>query len=77
VVKEGDKAYVWKVADNKLAKTPVTLGERDARRGDVVIAGGLSAGERVLRAPSATLVSGQRVELARPAAPAASVAPGA
>jgi RND family efflux transporter MFP subunit len=75
VAKEGDKAYVWKIAGNKLAKTPVTLGERDARRGEVVILQGIAAGDRVLRAPGATLVDGQRVELAKPAAPAASVAP--
>jgi membrane fusion protein (multidrug efflux system) len=77
VVKEGDKAYVWRVAAGKLEKTAITLGERDARRGEVVILGGVAAGDRVLRAPGSTLVSGQRVELAKPAAPAASVAPGA
>jgi membrane fusion protein, multidrug efflux system len=77
VVKEGDKAYVWKLAGNALVKTPVTLGERDARLGNVVIASGLSAGDRLLRAPGSTLVSGQKFELAKPVAPAASVAQGA
>ena len=77
VVKEGDKAYVWKLAGNALVKTPVTLGERDARLGNVVIAAGLSAGDRLLRAPGSTLVSGQKFELAKPVAPAASVAQGA
>ena len=77
VAKEGDKAYVWKIAGSKLAKTPVTLGGRDARRGEVVILQGIAAGDRVLRAPGATLVDGQRIELAKPAAPAASVAPAA
>jgi len=74
VSKEGDKAFVWKITGNKLAKTPVTLGERDARRGEVEILKGVAAGDRVLRAPAATLVDGQHVEFAKPAAPAASVA---
>jgi RND family efflux transporter MFP subunit len=73
VAKEGDRAYVWKIAGDKLAKTPVTLGERDARRGEVEILKGVAAGDRVLRSPGATLVDGQHVEFAKPAAPAASV----
>jgi len=77
VVKEGDKAYVWKLAGNTLAKTPVTLGERDARLGNVVIASGIVSGDRVLRTPGSTLANGQKFELAKPVAPAASVAPGA
>ena len=77
VVKEGDKAYVWRLAGNVLAKTPVKLGERDARLGNVVIVSGIVAGDRVLRTPGSTLTNGQKFELARPVAPAASVAPAA
>jgi membrane fusion protein (multidrug efflux system) len=77
IVKEGDKAYVWRLASNALAKTPVTLGERDARLGNVVILSGIAAGDRVLRTPGSTLANGQKFELAKPAATAASVAPGA
>jgi RND family efflux transporter MFP subunit len=77
IVKEGDKAYVWRLKGNALAKTPVTLGERDARLGNVVIVSGIAAGDRVLRTPGSTLVDGQKIELAKPVAPAASVAPGA
>ena len=77
VVKEGDKAYVWRLAGNALAKTPVKLGERDARLGNVVISSGIAAGDRVLRTPGSTLIDGQKFELARPVAPAASVAPAA
>ena len=77
VVKEGDKAYVWLLSDGALAKKPVTLGERDARLGNVVILSGLAAGDRVLRTPGSTLANGQKFEMAKPAAPAASVAPGA
>jgi membrane fusion protein, multidrug efflux system len=77
IVKEGDKAYVWRLKGNALSKTPVTLGERDARLGNVVIVSGIASGDRVLRTPGSTLVDGQKIELAKPAAPAASVAPGA
>jgi membrane fusion protein (multidrug efflux system) len=77
VVREGDKAYVWQVRGNALAKAPVTLGERDARRGEVVVLTGIATGDRVLRTPGSTLVDGQHIELAKPVAPAASVAPGA
>ena len=76
VVKEGDRAYVWQLAGDALAKKPVTLGERDPRLGNVVIQSGLTAGDRVLRTPSATLASGQKFEMAKAPAPAASVAPG-
>ena len=77
IVKEGDKAYVWKLAARSVVKTPVTLGDRDARLGNVVILSGIAAGDRLLRTPGSELTSGQSFELARPAAPAASVAPGA
>ena len=77
IVKEGDKAYVWRLVDGALAKTPVKLGERDARLGNVVVASGIAAGDRVLRTPGSTLANGQKFELAKPVAPAASVAPGA
>lgn len=77
VVKEGDKAYVWRLSGTALSKAPVTLGERDARLGNVVIVSGIAAGDRLLRTPGTTLVNGQKYELAKPVAPAASVAPGA
>ena len=77
IVKEGDKAYVWRLAGNAIHKVPVTLGERDARLGNVVIVSGIASGDKLLRTPGSTLVDGQKIELAKPAAPAASVAPGA
>jgi RND family efflux transporter MFP subunit len=77
VVREGDRAYVWRLSGTTLVKVPVTLGERDARLGNVVIASGIAVGDRLLRTPGSTLVDGQKYELARPAASAASVAPGA
>jgi len=78
VAREGDKAYVWRLGTgNALAKVPVTLGERDPRLGNVVILSGIAPGDRLLRTPGATLVQGQKFELARPSAPSASVALGA
>ena len=67
VTHEGDNAFVWRVAAGKVSKTPVKLGERDARRGEVVIASGIAGGDQVLRAPGSTLADGQKVELAKPA----------
>ena len=55
----------------------VTLGERDARLGNVVIASGLAVGDRVLRTPGSTLADGEKFEFAKPLAPAASAANGA
>ena len=77
IVREGDRAFVWKLGGDALAKVPVTLGERDARLGNVVVASGVAIGDRVLRTPGSTLTNGQKFQLATPAAPAASVAPGA
>lgn len=77
IVKEGDRAYVWKLGNGAISKVPVTLGERDPRLGNVVIQAGVAVGDRLLRTPGSTLVNGQKFELARPAAPAASVAPAA
>jgi membrane fusion protein, multidrug efflux system len=76
IVKEGDKAYVWRLGKGVLAKAPVTLGDRDARLGNVVVLTGIAAGDRLLRTPGSSLVDGQKYELAKPTAPAASVATG-
>jgi membrane fusion protein (multidrug efflux system) len=74
VVRAGDAVHVWRVKDQALQKVQVQLGERDARRGDFPVKSGLSAGDRILRAPSATLVDGQKVEFA-PAAGSGASAP--
>jgi membrane fusion protein (multidrug efflux system) len=77
IAREGDKAYVWRVAGGKLHKVPVTLGERDARRGEFVITSGIAPGDQLLRTPGSTLADGQRVDLVKPVAGAASAASGA
>ena len=77
IVKEGDKAYVWRLGKGVLAKVPVTLGDRDARLGNVAVLSGIAAGDRLLRTPGSALTDGQKYELAKPTAPAASAATGA
>ena len=79
IVKEGDKAYVWRLGKGVLAKVPVTLGDRDARLGNVAVLTGIVPGDRLLRTPGSALVDGQKYELAKPSAsaPAASAASGA
>lgn len=73
ILREGDSAYVWKLgSDNKLKKTAVTLGERDDRRGEVVIASGLALGDQVLRAPSSNLTDGAAFQRVKPGSGAAS-----
>jgi len=72
VLREGDTAYVWKLAGDKLKKTPVTLGERDERRGEIVIKTGLALGDEVLRNPSSNLKDGAPLQRVKPGAGAAS-----
>ncbi len=70
VVREGDKAYAWKVDGDKLKKVALTLGERDARTGAFMLAGGLAEGDKVLRFPNAALKEGQQVNTGGDARPA-------
>ena len=72
VQRQGDNAYVWKVAGGQLKKVAVTLGERDDRRGEVVIVSGLALGDEVLRAPTGTLTDGAPVQRVAAGAGAAS-----
>ncbi len=78
VQRQGDAAFVWKLQGEQLKKVAVQLGARDARRGEIVVASGLAAGDEVLRAPTDTLSDGQKVQRVKPGAGAASavVAPG-
>jgi membrane fusion protein, multidrug efflux system len=71
LLRAGDAAFVWRVAQGSVTKLPVVLGERDARRGDFPVLQGLTAGDRILRNPGSTLVDGQAIEWARPVAAAA------
>jgi multidrug efflux pump subunit AcrA (membrane-fusion protein) len=69
IVRNGKDTHVWRVGrDGRLAKTPVKLGERDPRTGEMPLRAGLAEGDQVLRHPGSTLVDGQQVELVKSAA---------
>lgn len=72
IVRSAGQTVVWRVKDGRIAKVAVQLGERDERRGEFPVKGGLAHGDVILRNPGATLVEGQKAEFARVAAPAAS-----
>ncbi|MBI5277594.1 MAG: efflux RND transporter periplasmic adaptor subunit [Burkholderiales bacterium] len=74
IVREGDKAWAWRLKDKSIQKVALTLGDRDPRRGDWVVKGGLAEGDRLLRHPVGTLKDGQAVQEALPAASAATAA---
>jgi RND family efflux transporter MFP subunit len=69
LVRNGDKAYAWRIGDGVLQKVDLALGERDDRSGDFVVKRGLAAGDRVLRSPVSALKDGQKVKLVASAAP--------
>ncbi len=77
LVRTGEEAHVWQWQGTQIKKLAVKLGERDSRRGEYPVLGGLSAGDRVLRNPVGTLVDGQAASLADKPAPAAGAATGA
>ncbi len=68
LAREGDKVYAWRLQGGVLQKLSLTLGERDPRRGDFVVLGGLNEGDRLIRNPTAVLKEGQKVELRAAAA---------
>ena len=74
IVREGDRAFAWRLGGKALHKVAVTLGERDPRRGDHVVRAGLADGDRLLRHPIGTLRDGQAVEEAAATAPVAASA---
>lgn len=59
IVREGDRAYAWRLQGGAVRKVALTLGERDPRRGDWTVRGGLADGDRLLRHPLGTLRDGQ------------------
>jgi RND family efflux transporter MFP subunit len=64
LVKEGDRAFAWRLKDRALQKVSLSVGERDARSGDFVLKSGLAEGDTLLRYPTSTLHDGQPVEMA-------------
>jgi len=64
VVRDGDRAFAWRVRDGKLARVALEAGDRDARTGEVVVRRGLDDGDLVVRYPAATLQEGQPAQIA-------------
>jgi len=64
LVRDGDHAFAWRFKDRALQKVSLTIGERDARNGEVVLKSGLAEGDKLLRYPTSVLQDGQPVELA-------------
>lgn len=72
LVRDGDKAFVWRLKDGSVHKVAVVLGERDPRRGDFALRSGVAEGEQLIRNPTSGLKDGQKAQLvaAGAAAPA-------
>ncbi|MFZ6656743.1 efflux RND transporter periplasmic adaptor subunit [Undibacterium sp. TJN19] len=63
LLRDGDKAYAWRVKDGVVKKVSLLVGERDPRRGDIEVRSGLVDGDKVVRNPISTLVDGQKVQM--------------
>jgi RND family efflux transporter MFP subunit len=61
IVRDGEKSFAWRIKGNALQKVTLALGDRDPRRGDYVVRGGIADGDRLLRNPVATVKDGQAV----------------
>lgn len=70
LVRVGEDAWVWRLQGAQVRRVAVKLGERDSRRGEYPVLGGLAAGDRVLRSPGNTLVDGQAAKLTEASSPA-------
>lgn len=78
LLRDNQAVSVWKLDSGQIQRQTVQVGPRDARTGLYPVISGLSAGQRVLRAPNAAVTAAQRyTERAPGAAPAASAASGA
>lgn len=77
IVRNGAQTAVWRVKDGRINTAPVQLGERDERRGEFPLKGGLAEGDVILRKPGSALVEGQQVEFAKAGVMPANGTPGA
>lgn len=68
LVRQGDTGHAWRIAEGRLHKVAVKLGERDTRSGEWPLLAGLQAGDRILRNPGSNLKDGQDVTLTAAAA---------
>lgn len=67
IVRDGDKAYAWRVQGDKLQKATLGVGERDPRSGEFTVKAGLAEGDKVIRYPTAMLKEGQTIQASVPA----------
>ncbi|MRD46579.1 efflux RND transporter periplasmic adaptor subunit [Caenimonas koreensis DSM 17982] len=75
IVRDGERAFAWRVKGATLQKVPLALGERDLRSGDYIVKSGVAQGDQLLRHPVATLKDGQAIAATTSAgAPAAASA---
>lgn len=63
VMRDGEKAFVWRLVDGAVQRQAVEVKPRDVRTGLVVVGAGLSMGDQVLRSPGSKLTEGQRFTL--------------
>lgn len=63
IIREGDNSFVWLISNNKLSKTPVTLGARDPRFGTYQIIAGVKEGDAILRHPVGGVKDGVSVTI--------------
>jgi membrane fusion protein, multidrug efflux system len=69
VVKDGERAFAWRLKKQTLEKVALNIGERDARSGEFVLKSGLVEGDTLLRYPNSALQDGQMVQVGAPAYP--------
>jgi membrane fusion protein, multidrug efflux system len=73
LVRDGDRAYAWRLRNGVLHKVSINLGDLDPRSGQFALAGGLTEGDQLLRYPTSTLRDGQAVELGSRAASSSAI----
>jgi membrane fusion protein, multidrug efflux system len=70
IVRDGEKAFAWRVKSGALQKVTLALGDRDSRSGDYLVRAGIADGDSLLRNPVATIKDGQTVKQVASAATA-------
>jgi membrane fusion protein, multidrug efflux system len=70
IVRDGEKAFAWRVKSGALQNVTLVLGDRDPRSGNYVVRGGIADGDSLLRNPVATIKDGQAVKQVASAATA-------
>jgi RND family efflux transporter MFP subunit len=62
IVREGERAFAWRIKGGALQKVALGLGDRDPRHGDYVVKAGVAEGDKLLRHPVALLKDGEAVK---------------